>query len=325
MKKLLGILVLGLLLSGNAYANIESKWVKIASSKDRNYLVDNKSIYFDDMNKESFFFLSLEQFNKPFDKELKAITRLIRYEINCSQKKMRVDMQQWFDVKMPEGLSENGNTVYTSTEKSNWQTYTSKSIGTTIVNHICRQQEKTISKPEYIDFNCYISKDSLSAIFEPKEVKRYAGKYIKLRVDTEIKKIKNITDENYLIHLFGIDNEVDYSLNEMTIPVSGGGKLKEEFYSYTIPINTESKKWSVSGELLREVVVKKGKFTGILKSSLKVKTSDGNNFYETKFNCAENAKVKSDSSISDGKTKTDKEILTPEEIEKVMEAIKLME
>ena len=119
MKKLLGIVFLGLLLSGNTYAKEswelkDREWVPVDGNEKIKLIVDNKSILKEDENNNNLSVALISIFSEPYwDKRIAgpninnkiALSHVTKWEINCTDKKLRIILQNWFDKKMPNGFT----------------------------------------------------------------------------------------------------------------------------------------------------------------------------------------------------------------------------
>ena len=164
MKKLLSIIVLGLLCCNFSYAFEIQKWTEVASSNDGDLFFINDSSY--RTEKDSLFFKSLISWNKsrgqsgPLNQEL--LTRYSIQEVNCKEKKMRLIFLRYYDGRVGKDTLTNlhsftdqfrahaipGTTVQ---EKYKWKFYKDKPtlIAAMLIDHACSNYDVGKSDNSY--------------------------------------------------------------------------------------------------------------------------------------------------------------------------------
>ena len=164
MKKLLGIIVLGLLCCNFSYAFEIQKWTEIASSDDGDLFFINDSSY--RTENDSLFFKSLISWNKSqgqfgvLNQEL--LTRYSVKEVNCKEKKMRLIFLRYYDGRVGKDTLTNlysftdqfrahaipGTTVQ---KKYKWKNYKDKPtlIAAMFIDHACNNYDVGKSDSSY--------------------------------------------------------------------------------------------------------------------------------------------------------------------------------
>ena len=157
MKKLLSIIILGLLLSGNAYAKEswelkDREWVAVGGNEKIKLIVDNKSILKEDENNDNLSVALISIFSEPYwDKRIAgpninnkiALSHVTKWEINCTDKKLRIILQNWFDKKMPNGFIKDAELVYLTLKSTNWiNNPPDGTIPKILMGHTCYTYEK---------------------------------------------------------------------------------------------------------------------------------------------------------------------------------------
>ena len=161
MKKLLGIVFLGLLLSGNTYAKEswelkDREWVPVDGNEKIKLIVDNKSILKEDENNNNLSVALISIFSEPYwDKRIAgpninnkiALSHVTKWEINCTDKKLRIILQNWFDKKMPNGFIKDAELVYLTLKSTDWiNNPPDGTIPRILMDHTCYTYEKITEK-----------------------------------------------------------------------------------------------------------------------------------------------------------------------------------
>ena len=142
MKKFYLILIKFLIISSICKADVVpgSEWKVILGSKSSPlmWLVDLNSIVKAD-GKNNFYFLHLKASNKTLVKGKNAKTILFRDQIDCDKKLRRPNLAQVYDIKMENGLTNKGKTLFTQkfNEDEKWVSTEQNKIDSKIASVIC--------------------------------------------------------------------------------------------------------------------------------------------------------------------------------------------
>ena len=115
-------------------------------------IVDNKSILKEDENNNNLSVALISIFSEPYwDVRIAgqninnkiALSHITKWEINCTDKKLRIILQNWFDKKMPNGFIKDAELVYLSLKSTDWiNNPPDGTIPKILMSHTCYTYEK---------------------------------------------------------------------------------------------------------------------------------------------------------------------------------------
>lgn len=167
MKKLFLYIFLGLFYFtfNNADENIKRKWVVIYEDEEATYLIDKSSIK---MNTPGTIkYIELTSWNEPQDYTdgRKFLSRQLYKKAMCSTKENVWYLVQYYDVRMKNGVTMEGNTVDTlkASDKVLWKVAPANTINGVILSFACKEFEKIskLSDEQIKDINKNIKKFKL--------------------------------------------------------------------------------------------------------------------------------------------------------------------
>ena len=131
----------------NANENLERKWLVIYEDEEATYLIDKSSIK---MNTPGTIkYIELTSWNEPQDYTdgRKFLSRQLYKKAMCSTKENVWYLVQYYDVRMKNGVTMEGNTVDTlkASDKVLWKVAPANTINGVILSFACEEFEK-ISK-----------------------------------------------------------------------------------------------------------------------------------------------------------------------------------
>ena len=158
MIRFLAILITGFCFLNNSLVAKESwelkdrEWVAVGGNEKIKLIVDNKSILKEDENNNNLSVALISIFSEPYwDQRIAgqninnkiALSHVTKWEINCTDKKLRIILQNWFDKKMPNGFIKDAELVYLSLKSTDWiNNPPDGTIPKILMSHTCYTYEK---------------------------------------------------------------------------------------------------------------------------------------------------------------------------------------
>jgi len=158
MIRFLAILITGFCFLNNSLVAKESwelkdrEWVAVGGNEKIKLIVDNKSILKEDENNNNLSVALISIFSEPYwDERIAgqninnkiALSHVTKWEINCTDKKLRIILQNWFDKKMPNGFIKDAELVYLSLKSTDWiNNPPDGTIPKILMSHTCYTYEK---------------------------------------------------------------------------------------------------------------------------------------------------------------------------------------
>ena len=190
MIRFLAILITGFCFLNNSLVAKESwelkdrEWVALGGNEKIKLIVDNKSILKEDENNNNLSVALISIFSEPYwDERIAgqninnkiALSHVTKWEINCTDKKLRIILQNWFDKKMPNGFIKDAELVYLSLKSTDWiNNPPDGTIPKILMSHTCYTYEKIKEKSK--DFE--IKKDIKNPFegMSPEEIQKLLEK-----------------------------------------------------------------------------------------------------------------------------------------------------
>ena len=158
MIRFLAILITSFCFLNNSLVAKESwelkdrEWVAVGGNEKIKLIVDNKSILKEDENNNNLSVALISIFSEPYwDQRIAgqninnkiALSHVTKWEINCTDKKLRIILQNWFDKKMPNGFIKDAELVYISLKRTDWiNNPPDGTIPKILMSHTCYTYEK---------------------------------------------------------------------------------------------------------------------------------------------------------------------------------------
>ena len=130
----------------------DREWVALGGNEKIKLIVDNKSILKEDENNNNLSVALISIFSEPYwDERIAgqninnkiALSHVTKWEINCTDKKLRIILQNWFDKKMPNGFIKDAELVYLSLKSTDWiNNPPDGTIPKILMSHTCYTYEK---------------------------------------------------------------------------------------------------------------------------------------------------------------------------------------
>ena len=130
----------------------DREWVAVGGNEKIKLIVDNKSILKEDENNNNLSVALISIFSEPYwDQRIAgqninnkiALSHVTKWEINCTDKKLRIILQNWFDKKMPNGFIKDAELVYLSLKSTDWiNNPPDGTIPKILMSHTCYTYEK---------------------------------------------------------------------------------------------------------------------------------------------------------------------------------------
>ena len=130
----------------------DREWVAVFGNEKIKLIVDNKSILKEDENNNNLSVALISIFSEPYwDVRIAgqninnkiALSHITKWEINCTDKKLRIILQNWFDKKMPNGFIKDAELVYLSLKSTDWiNNPPDGTIPKILMSHTCYTYEK---------------------------------------------------------------------------------------------------------------------------------------------------------------------------------------